>query len=262
MLSQILVEFPWMLMVAILSFVTWYYPIGLYRNAEAAGAVTERGGLMFLYLVNFFFFAASFAYLTVVTAETAEAAGNLCNLIFSLSLLFCGVLANSSSLGWWIWMYRVSPFTYFVSGILSTALGGSAVVCSDIEVTTVQPPAGQSCGQYLGTYIELAQANLLNPNSTSDCQMCAFRSTDQFLTTINASYENRWRDYGIEFVYILFNIAAACFLYWLARVPKKTGAKVVEKAEEGVKALNDNPQGTEPSAVGNAGMNSEKPKSP
>jgi len=64
--------------------------------------VSERAGLMFLYLMNLcvsfprfyagfmlihcrsFMFAGSFAHLTVVTAETAEAAGNLCNLLFSL----------------------------------------------------------------------------------------------------------------------------------------------------------------------------------
>jgi len=146
--------------------------------------------------------------------------------------------------------FSVSPFTYYVSGMLSNAIGGAKVHCSDIEFIITQPRPGQTCGDYMGPFINTIQGNLLNPNATSDCQSCLLSTTDQFLAQISANYDNRWRDYGIQFVYIIFNIFAATGLYYLARVPKKTGAKVVEKAEEGVAALNDNPQGTEPSAVG------------
>jgi ABC-type multidrug transport system permease subunit len=38
----------------------------------------------------------------VAGSETAEAAGNFGNLLFSFSLLFCGVLAGPSTLGWWV----------------------------------------------------------------------------------------------------------------------------------------------------------------
>ena len=30
----------------------------------------------------------------------------------------CGVLQPYSQLGWWKWMYYVSPFTYVVDGLL------------------------------------------------------------------------------------------------------------------------------------------------
>lgn len=40
--------------------------------------------------------------------ESVETAGNVANLLFSLSLIFCGVLQSSSALPrFWIFMYRV-----------------------------------------------------------------------------------------------------------------------------------------------------------
>jgi ATP-binding cassette subfamily G (WHITE) protein 2 (PDR) len=48
MLSNILVELPWNTFMAVLVFICWYYPVGLYRNAQPTQAVAERGGAMFL----------------------------------------------------------------------------------------------------------------------------------------------------------------------------------------------------------------------
>lgn len=50
------------------------------------------------------------------------------------------------------------------------------------------------------------------------------------------SYSNRWRDFGILFAYIIFNIFMAVFLYWLVRVPKHKKEKE-GKADENVKPI-------------------------
>ena len=89
-LSNIIVELPWNSLMAVLIFVTWYYPIGLQRNAEAAGQVTERSGLMFLFVWSFLLFTSTFTDMVVAGMETAENAGNVANLLFSLTLIFCG----------------------------------------------------------------------------------------------------------------------------------------------------------------------------
>lgn len=34
MMSNILVEIPWNTLMAVFIFVSWYYPIGMYRNPE------------------------------------------------------------------------------------------------------------------------------------------------------------------------------------------------------------------------------------
>ena len=126
-------------------------------------------------------------------------------------------------------MYRVSPFTYLVSAVLSTGLAGSEAVCSDIELLKVNPPDGQTCEEYLGGYVKGAQANLLNPSAKTGCEVCSITSSDQFLAQLQIYYSDHWRNVGLLFAYIIFNVIAALFLYWLARVPKKWSRKVKEE---------------------------------
>jgi ABC-type multidrug transport system ATPase subunit/ABC-type multidrug transport system permease subunit len=89
-LSNIVAEIPWNLVCATLLFFSWYYPIGIYRNAEPTNTVTERGGLMWMLVFQFLMFTSTFAHMTVAGIETAETAGNIANLIFAITLIFCG----------------------------------------------------------------------------------------------------------------------------------------------------------------------------
>ena len=107
MLSNIIVELPWNTLMAVIIFITWYYPIGLYRNAEPTDSVHARGGLMFLFILTFLLFTSTFTNMVIAAIDTAETGGNIANLLFSLSLIFCGVLASPQTLpGFWIFMYR------------------------------------------------------------------------------------------------------------------------------------------------------------
>ncbi|KAH8834333.1 ABC-2 type transporter-domain-containing protein [Flagelloscypha sp. PMI_526] len=226
LLAQILVEIPWQTLTAALVFVSWYYPIGLDRNAIPTDSVAERGALMFLFCFAFMIFTSTFAHLVIVFSDTAEAGSNLASLCFSFSLLFCGILAPGNGLGGWIWMNRLSPFTYIVGGMLATGLAGTTVVCDPTEISVIQPPIGQTCGQYLEAFIRMAGSSLSNPEASRDCQLCAISSTDQFLLGLGINPSDKWRNFGILWAYIVFNIAGAFLLYYLARVPK--GGKAQE----------------------------------
>jgi len=122
-------------------------------------------------------------------------------------------------------MYRVSPFTYLVGGMLATGVANTQVHCSSIETLTVEPTAGMNCSQYFAPYQQLAGGSVLNPDATSACQFCSISDTNVFLDAIGISYDHRWRNYGILWVYIGFNAGAALFFYWLNRVPKNKKAK-------------------------------------
>ena len=76
--------------MAIIIFFCWYYPIGMYRNAIPDHQVHERGALMFLFLWAFLMFTSTFTDMVVAGIETAETAGNIAQLLFSLTLIFCG----------------------------------------------------------------------------------------------------------------------------------------------------------------------------
>lgn len=122
-------------------------------------------------------------------------------------------------------MYRVSPFTYLVSGMLSSGLANTAAHCSSYEVSLFDPPSGMNCGTYMESYISAKGGEIYNPNATEQCQYCSVTDTNAFLSQVSADYTVRWRNYGIFWAYIVFNIFGALFLYWLARVPKGSKSK-------------------------------------
>ncbi|KJZ75242.1 hypothetical protein HIM_05436 [Hirsutella minnesotensis 3608] len=230
MLSQIIVELPYNALMAAIMYFCWYYPVGLYANA--GDDVTERGALTFLFLLMFLLFTGTFSTFIIAGFETAEAGGNMANLLFTLCLIFCGVLATPDSLpGFWIFMYRVSPFTYLVSGLLATGIANTEVHCASNEVLTLEPPGNQTCGDFLSPYDKIFGGRILNPDASTKCSYCPVANTNTFLAGVSTSYEDRWRNFGILWVYVIFNIFAALFVYWLARVPKKSLGKGKKKKE-------------------------------
>ncbi len=125
-------------------------------------------------------------------------------------------------------MYRLSPFTYLVGGMLATGLANNEIKCSSIELVKLNPPPGQTCIQYMGDYINLAGGYLVNNDTTTSCEFCTAANTNVYLSQLSSEYSTRWRNFGIMWAFIIFNIFAALFLYWLARVPRKQ--KVQEEA--------------------------------
>ncbi|KAK5681338.1 hypothetical protein LTR17_027501 [Elasticomyces elasticus] len=120
-------------------------------------------------------------------------------------------------------MYRVSPFTYWVAAMADALLYGRAIECANDETSIFNPPAGMNCGQYMSAYLTQAPGTLQNPTATSDCQYCALSSANQFLEGINVAWADRWRDFGLMWVYVGFNVFGAIFLYWFFRVRKSSG---------------------------------------
>jgi ABC-type multidrug transport system permease subunit len=97
-------------------------------------------------------------------------------------------------------------------------MSNKQVICSATEYVTLDPPSGQTCASYMQEYISMAGGYLSNPDATSDCSFCALSSTNTFLASFDIFYKDRYRAFGLLWVYILFNAAAGVGLYWLARV--------------------------------------------
>ncbi|KAK9463806.1 ABC-2 type transporter-domain-containing protein [Lipomyces oligophaga] len=225
--SNILVEIPWQILCAVISFFCWYYPIGFYKNAEATGAVHERGALMFLLILVFFIHQSTFGQMAVAGVDLAETASQFVNLCFSLCLIFCGVLATPSQFPhFWIFMYRVSPFTYLVEAMLSVGVANSEVVCSSVELLQFSPSSSNmTCAEYMNPYILTHGGQLMNPSAMENCEFCTVKDTNVFLASVVSYYSHRWRDFGFMWIFIVFNVFGAVFLYWLLRVPKKKSRK-------------------------------------
>jgi ABC-type multidrug transport system permease subunit len=219
-ISNIVVELPWNSLMSVLMFLCWYYPIGLYRNAEPTDAVNLRGTQMWLMVWTFLLFSSTFAHFMIAAFDAAENAGNLGNLLFLLCLLFCGVLATPDQLpGFWIFMYRVSPFTYLVSGMLSVGISNTNVTCADNEYLRFDP-VNRTCGKYMDSYMSNMGGYLEDEMATSNCSFCPIKETNVFLGSVSSSYSDIWRNFGLMWVFIVFNVFAACLLYCWVRVPR------------------------------------------
>lgn len=234
MVSNILVELPWNALGGLLIFFCLYYPIGLFRNAIPYDQVHERGALFFLFTLQFMLFTSTYTTMFIAGIPDAETAGNLANLGFALTLIFCGVLASPGQFPhFWIWLYRISPFTYLVDGMLAVGIANNEVTCAANEFLRFDPPAGQDCGTYLArTIAATGEGYVLDPSATSNCGFCQLSSTNAFLSGVNISYDRRWFNFGILWVFIVFNIFAAVAIYWLARVPKKPKVKRTAKGRK------------------------------
>ncbi len=93
----------------------------------------------------------------------------------------------------------------------------------------MQPPPNTQCGTWLASYAAASGGEVCNPSASSDCEFCTAKVADQFLSGVAISYTTRWRDYGIGFAFIVFNICAAVLLYYFFRVRKGSWKGLGEK---------------------------------
>lgn len=88
------------------------------------------------------------------------------------------------------------------------------VICKDNELALFDPPAGQTCAQYLSAYQNGmgAASNLLNPNARSACQVCQYTTGADYLHTLNLDDKYfGWRNAGLIVVFV-FGIYGIVYL--------------------------------------------------
>ncbi|RAK97174.1 uncharacterized protein BO80DRAFT_428515 [Aspergillus ibericus CBS 121593] len=224
-MANIIVEIPYQIILGVLVFACYYFPVvGIQGSAQQATVL--------IMCIELFIYTSTFAQMVIAALPDTVTGSAVVTLLFSMSLTFCGIMQPPSALpGFWIFMYRASPFTYWASAMVSVQVHGRAVTCSDSEVSVLSPPSGQTCGQYLTQYAELTGGNLLNPNATTDCKYCAVSTADQFITATGIEYSQHWRNFGIFWVYVVVQVAATAAFYYLFRVKnwKTDGLKKKQK---------------------------------
>ena len=214
LIANIVVEFPYQVLTAILTYASYYYAVVGVQSSD-------RQGLVLLFVIQLFIYASAFAHMCIAALPDAQTASGIVTLISLLSTTFCSVLQSPSALpGFWIFMYRVSPFTYWVGGIAATQLHDRTISCAPSETSIFNSPAGQTCSEYLASYLTQLPGYLLYPNATIGCEYCSFRNADQFLAGSEIYWSERWRNFGVMWAFILFNISIAVITYYLFRVKR------------------------------------------
>ncbi|KAF9526334.1 pleiotropic drug resistance ABC transporter [Crepidotus variabilis] len=211
--SQLIVELPWNILGSSLFFLTWYW---------TSKMPTDRGGYAYLEIgILFPLYYTTIAQSFASMSPNAEVAAIIFGFLFSFVLTFNGVMQPFRQLGWWKWMYHLSPFTYLVEGLVGEVVGRHPTTCSPVEFVNVNPPSGMTCGQYMSSYISMAGGYLSDPKAMSDCRFCSTINTDQFLgPSFNIFYDHRWRNVGIFIAFSVLNIATIYLFTYLFRIRK------------------------------------------
>ncbi|KZT04946.1 pleiotropic drug resistance ABC transporter [Laetiporus sulphureus 93-53] len=209
--SQMLIEIPWNIVGSTLYFLCWYWTVAL---------PSDRGGYTYLMLgVMFPIYYTTIGQAVAAMCPNAQISALVFSFLFSFVLSFDGVLQPYRELGWWQWMYRLSPFTYLIEGMVGQAMGNTPIRCSSTELVNLNPPSGQTCSEYMSTYISNYGGYITNGDATSGCQYCEFSTADAFLeTSFNIFYKNHWRDFGLFIAYIGFNVGCIYMLTYMFRI--------------------------------------------
>ncbi|KAH3681670.1 hypothetical protein WICPIJ_007358, partial [Wickerhamomyces pijperi] len=211
--SQFVNEVPYTVFSATVYFVSLYFPLKTFPEAS-------RSGLFFLfYSIMFSMYAISLGLMIIYFAPDLPSAAVIGGLFLSFLISFCGVVQPMSLMPkFWTFMYRLSPLTYYVENMLALLIHGKPVKCAADELAYFNPPSGQTCAEFAGTYLREVSGYLSDPNATEACGYCRYTVGDQYLATVNVHFTHIWRNFGFFWVYLLFNLVAMCALYYIFRV--------------------------------------------
>ena len=101
------------------------------------------------------------------------------------------------------------------------------VQCRPDEVALFDPAPGQTCAEYLQSYLTGmgSATNLLNPIDTAACRVCQYTTAADYLRTLNLPEKYYgWRNAGLLVVFALG-------IYGLVYLLMKLRTKQTKKAE-------------------------------
>jgi ABC-type multidrug transport system permease subunit len=225
-LSALLVEIPYNLVTGTLFFFPWYFAVGFYRDWPEDTNKSARGAYIWLMLMFFEMWISTFGQAIAALAPNPQTASILTTLFASFVVAFNGVLQPLSRLvKFWHWMYYLSPYTWLIGGMMSTAVHGVPISCATKEISHFSPPSGQTCSEYAGAFARM-RGHLLNPDAIADCMYCRYANSDEYLRTLNINYNDHWRNMGLMAVYVVFNMTMAFVFFYLAKVVSWNSSKL------------------------------------
>jgi ATP-binding cassette subfamily G (WHITE) protein 2 (SNQ2) len=214
------VEIPWNLFGGTLFWASWYWMVKFPTDSKTAATVW---GFYMLFQIYYQTFAAAIASMS----PNPMIASILFSTFFSFVIVFCGVVQPPPQLPyfWRVWMFKLSPFTWLIEGMLGAVLDGRPVRCTPEEFNRINPPPGQTCASYLSNFVNTLDGPNLGTGYYQDgpdgsCEYCMYRVGNDYLTSITMNASHRYRDFGIICAYIAFNIMLCFTLFYFFRIFK------------------------------------------
>lgn len=212
----IISEIPYLFVCAVLYFVCWYYTVGFPTSSSKSSAT-------FLIILMYEFVYTSIGQFIAAYAPNPVFAALVNPIVIGTLTCFCGVLVPYSQIQsfWRYWIYYLNPFNYLMGSLLVFTSFDAPVRCAQDEFAVFNPPMGLTCREYLAEYQsgQGARTNLINPDSSSGCQVCEYRRGSDYLATLNLQeYSRGWRDSGIV---ALFVVSGYILVYVLMKLRTK-----------------------------------------
>ncbi|KAF2690238.1 ABC transporter [Lentithecium fluviatile CBS 122367] len=213
-------EIPYLIICSVLYFVCFYYTCGLPSASSKAGAV------FFVMLVYEFIYTGIGQFIAAY-APNAVFASLVNPLLIGTLVSFCGVLVPYAQITafWRYWMYWMNPFNYLMGSLLVFTNWDKNVQCTESEFAIFDPPAGQTCAQYLEAWLggPGARNNLINPAAEAGCRVCQYRTGADYLSTVNLNaYYYGWRNAAIC---VIFALSSYSLVYLLMKLRTKASKK-------------------------------------
>lgn len=213
-------EIPYLVVCAVLYFVCFYYTVGFPDKSSSAGST-------FFVMLVYQFIYTGIGQFVAAYAPNAVFASLINPIIIGTLVSFCGVLVPYAQIQpfWRYWLYYLNPFNYLMGSLLVFTTFDKEVRCKTSEFAIFNPPSGQTCGQYLTSYLQGmgARSNLINPDATSDCHVCQYRRGSDYLATVNLNdYYYGWRDTAIC---VIFALSSYVLVYALMKLRTKASKK-------------------------------------
>ncbi|EPY53298.1 ABC transporter Pdr1 [Schizosaccharomyces cryophilus OY26] len=197
-------------------FLCWYYPSGYYLNGHNT---PFYGGYAWLMMMVFALYYTTLGIGIATVSSSSGTASLLSGTAFVFVQYFNGMVQKPSQLvGFWKWMNDLSPYKYFLEGMIGNNLHNVPIICERTEMYVVDPPMGYTCGAYFSDYLQSSGAGIIyNPEALSSCEFCPYKIADELLAGFGYYYHHRWRNFGILIGYAAFNLGFAIVIYEIIR---------------------------------------------
>ncbi|KAJ1767965.1 ATP-binding cassette transporter snq2 [Coemansia sp. RSA 1813] len=212
----ILTEWPFAILSNTVFFVCFYWLVGL-------NSLANRTGYFYIAYIALGIFSVTIGQAIAAFSPNDVVASMLNPIFTTMMTLFCGVTIPypQMPLFWRRWMYYMSPYTYYIEGVITNDLHGKPIQCRSYDFFQFRPPSGQSCGQFAGSWLQSANGYIGDMGATGSCNYCPYRNGDEYYSKMNWSFTHRWRNFCILIGFTAFNIMFTIFMTRIYKVDKR-----------------------------------------
>ncbi|KAJ1731752.1 ATP-binding cassette transporter snq2, partial [Coemansia biformis] len=211
----IITEWPFAIVSNTIFFVIFYWIVGLTSGANRVGYFYIMYILLGIFSVTIGQDIASFS-------PNDTVASTLNPIFTTMMTLFCGVILphQQMPLFWRRWMYFMSPYTFYIEGLITNNLHQMPMHCTLSELMTFTPPSGMTCGEFAGAWAQNANGYIANYLGVKSCHYCPYKLGDEYYARLDWSFVHRWRNFCIIIGFTAFNILFTVFMTRFYKVNK------------------------------------------